>query len=64
MSAITETNHRDRTKQKRRPIEEIQASFIGGGVPDKLPEIYHAITGQAPRSDARGVRTRTLLPRP
>src|SRR5215470_223954 len=50
MSATTEQTTTTETKRNTGTIEEIQGVVIEAVFPDKLPEIYHAITVKRPES--------------
>jgi F-type H+-transporting ATPase subunit beta len=52
MSVTTEESTRTETKQNTGTIEEIQGVVIEAVFPDKLPEIYHAITVKRPEAAA------------
>ena len=52
-TAETQSDEAQRTENIGR-IEEIQGVVIEAVFPDKLPEINHAITDQAPRCGPRG----------
>ncbi len=53
MSVTTEETQPPETKQNTGTIEEIQGVVIEAVFPDKLPEIYHAITVKRPEAAAR-----------
>ena len=50
MSVTTEETQTQETKQNTGTIEEIQGVVIEAVFPDKLPEIYHAITVKRPEA--------------